>query len=160
MPGRFASRPSRASAGGHDEHPWLVKSSTTQGLSVAAAGVALPAPAASIRIAASTAAMRRAVPGPSFIRRTLPETGLESWLKTLSSGSQLSEARPRIAGITRFAAQGFATRSGECRRCGNSRAHRKYRCARARVPRVSHRSHRARLPRSIDRASSRKGRRD
>src|SRR5919201_3726815 len=59
-PGSFASSPRSRSAGGHEEQPWLVKSSTTARGSACADAIPVPATIAN----AAESARRRCIPSP------------------------------------------------------------------------------------------------
>ena len=90
MPGSSASRPSNASAGGQDEQPWLVKSSTTafafEGAAGVGSAVASPAQAVIAAIAAQAGTRRLMVP-------TMQEADPNFRPKAFKNGSQLSDCR-------------------------------------------------------------------
>ncbi len=58
-PGRLINSPMKASAGGHDEQPWLVNSSTTTGADSAASAGTEPATAVTAPAPADARSVRR-----------------------------------------------------------------------------------------------------
>src|SRR5262245_18780772 len=81
MPGFSASSPSSASAGGQDEQPWLVNSSTTAG---GLSGLSAPCPANAK--AASAARTLAQIGGRRLMALTMPDAGRNFREKRINPG--------------------------------------------------------------------------